>query len=140
VTCVVDASVAVKWFIEEPGSTAACAILTSGDVLLAPDLVLIEAANTAWKKVTRGEMTQEQGEAMVRALPLYFDRLVSMDALMVRAYTLAHRLKHPVYDCLYLALAEQEAVRLITDDRRLIKAVSRTDLRKRVRALGDGIR
>ncbi|MBX3305363.1 MAG: type II toxin-antitoxin system VapC family toxin, partial [Nitrospira sp.] len=130
----------VKWFVEEPGSTAACAILTSGEVLLAPDLVLVEVGNTAWKKVTRGEITQEQGEAMLRALPLYFDRLVHPDVLIARAYALAHRLAHPVYDCLYLALAEQEDVRLITDDQRLMKVVSRTEFRKRVRSLVSGTR
>lgn len=139
-TCVIDASVAVKWFVEEPGSVAACAVLSSGAVLLAPDLALIEASNTAWKKVIRGEMTQEQGEAMVQALPLYFDRLVHMDALIIRAYALAHQLAHPVYDCLYLALAEQESARLITDDQRLIKVVSRTEFRKRVRSLEGGTR
>lgn len=139
-TCVVDASVAVKWFVEEPGSPAACALLTRGEVLLAPDLVLVEASNTAWKKVKRGEMTPEQGEAMIRALPLYFERLVHTDALINRAYALAHRLDHPVYDCLYLALAEQESVQVITDDHRLVKVVSRTEFRKRVRSLNGTVR
>ena len=134
-TAVVDASVAVKWFVDEPGCPAACEILASGTTCVAPDLVLVESSNTAWKKVKRGEMTQAQGEAMVQTLPLYFDRLVPTGALLVRAYALAHRLDHPVYDCLYLALAEQEAVSLITDDQRLLKAVSRTELRKRVRPL-----
>lgn len=133
-TCVVDASVAVKWFVEESGSSAACALLSRGEVLVAPDLVLVEASNTAWKKVKRGEMTEQQGDAMVRALPLYFDRLVSTDVLILRAYALAHRLAHPVYDCLYLALAELESIPLITDDHRLIKAVSRTEFRKQVRS------
>ena len=134
-TFVVDASVAVKWFVDEPGSPAACAMLTSGEIFLAPDLLLVEAGNTAWKKVKRREMTPEQGEAMVRALPLYFDRLVHTDVLIARAYALAHRLDHPVYDCLYLALAELKAVQLVTDDQRLVKAVSRTDFRKFVRPL-----
>lgn len=137
-TCVVDASVAVKWFVEELRSPAACDLLTRGDVLIAPDLVLIEVSNTAWKKVSRDEITQEQGDAMVRALPFYFDRLVHTDALIIRAYALAHRLGHPVYDCLYLALAEQESIPLITDDHRLIKAVSRTEFRKQVRSLEGG--
>lgn len=134
-TYVVDASVAVKWFVEEPGSSSACALLATGKVLLAPSLVLAEAGNTAWKKVRRGEMTQEQGEAMVRALPLYFHRLVHTEVLIDRAYALAHQLDHPVYDCLYLALAEQETVLLVTDDRRLLKVVARTEFHKRVRSL-----
>ncbi|CAI4032371.1 Ribonuclease VapC [Nitrospira tepida] len=132
---VVDASVAVKWFIEEPGWPAARAVLARGESLLAPDLIVVEASNTAWKKVKRQEMTSEQGEAMVRAIPLFFDRLTPSGSLAARAYVLANQLNHPVYDCLYLALAESEAVELITDDARLFAAVSRTALRKRIRLL-----
>jgi predicted nucleic acid-binding protein len=135
VTWVVDASVAVKWFVEERGSSAARAVLASGESLLAPELILVETSNTAWKKVKRKEMTSEQGEAMVRAVPMYFERLVPSGALVARAYALANRLNHPVYDCLYLALAEVESVELITDDARLVKAVTRTEFRKRVRLL-----
>jgi predicted nucleic acid-binding protein len=135
VTWVIDATVAVKWFVEERGSLAARAVLARGESLLAPDLILVEAGNAAWKKVKRKEMTQEQGEAMVRALPLYFERLVISGTLVARAYDLANQLNHPVYDCLYLALAEVEAINLITDDERLVKAVSRTELRRRVRLL-----
>ena len=42
---------------------------------------------------------------------------------MVHAYALANHLNHPVYDCLYLTLAELEDVDLITDDERLVKVV-----------------
>ncbi|MDI3461812.1 MAG: hypothetical protein OJF50_000633 [Nitrospira sp.] len=45
-----------------------------------------------------------------------------------------------MYDCLYLALAELEDVDLITDDERLVKVVSLTDYRQRVRAIGRGLR
>jgi predicted nucleic acid-binding protein len=135
VTWIVDASVAVKWFVEESRSSEARAVLARGEPLLAPDLILVEASNTAWKKVKRKEMTAEQGEAMVRAVPLYFDRLVHSGALAARAYALANRLNHPVYDCLYLALAEGEAVDLITDDDRFFKVVTRTVLGRRVRLL-----
>lgn len=71
----------------------------------------------------------------MKAVTLYFDRLVQLDALIVRTCVLAHQLAHPVYDCLYLALLKQELVSLVTDDYWLIKVVSRTELRKRVRAL-----
>lgn len=132
---VVDASVVVKWFVEERGSSAARTVLARGETLLAPELVLVEVSNTAWKKVKRKEMTLEQGEAMVRAIPLYFDRLVESGMLIPRAYALATRLNHPVYDCLYLALAEMESIKMITDDTRLIKAVAGTEFRNRVRPL-----
>lgn len=134
-TWVVDASVAVKWFVDEPGASAAHEVLARGESFLAPDLILAEASNTAWKKFKRKEMTAEQGEAMVQALPLFFERLVHSDALAARAYALAIRLNHPVYDCMYLALAEREAVELITDDERIFKVVSRRVLQTRVRLL-----
>lgn len=136
-TWVVDASVAVKWFVDEPGSPVARAVLARGESLLAPDLIVVEASNTAWKKVKRKEMTAEQGEAMVQAMPLYFDRLIHSGTLVARAYALANQLNHPVYDCIYLALAESEAVVLITDDVRLFKAVTRTVLRRQVRLLAN---
>lgn len=78
-------------------------VLSKYDVLLAPDFILIETGNAAWEKVQRKEITREQGEAMVRALPLYCDRLVHSHALVSRAYALANEMNHPVYDCLYLA-------------------------------------
>ncbi|MBI2863205.1 MAG: hypothetical protein HYX94_01405 [Chloroflexi bacterium] len=37
---VVDASLAVKWYVPEPGSKAASAILDSGASLLAPDIII----------------------------------------------------------------------------------------------------
>lgn len=46
-TCVVDASVAVKWFVEERGSTAARMVLSKYETLLAPDFILIETSNAA---------------------------------------------------------------------------------------------
>src|SRR6266404_5666664 len=50
---VIDASVALKWVIEEDGSEAATALLV-GDVLAAPDFVVIECANVLWAKTRRG--------------------------------------------------------------------------------------
>ena len=38
-TLVVDASVACKWFVEEPGSADADKFLAGGDELVAPDLM-----------------------------------------------------------------------------------------------------
>ena len=57
-TLVVDASVAIKWFVEESRSDAARAVLTSGESLVAPDLVVPEACNAAastslWQKANQ---------------------------------------------------------------------------------------
>ncbi len=44
----VDASVAAKWFFEEPHTPNAAALLDARFVLHAPDLVLLEVDNVVW--------------------------------------------------------------------------------------------
>ncbi|GIX29081.1 MAG: hypothetical protein KatS3mg123_2962 [Burkholderiales bacterium] len=75
-TWVVDASVAVKWFVEEARSMAARTVLASAEPIIAPDLIVPEVCNTAWKKAQRGEISWAQAEALVQALPLSFEKLV----------------------------------------------------------------
>jgi predicted nucleic acid-binding protein len=58
---VVDASVAVKWYLPEAESTRATALLASGNILSAPGLIYPEVANVFWKRVQRGEL--EPGQA-----------------------------------------------------------------------------
>ena len=134
-TWVVDASVAVKWFVEEVRSTAARTLLSSGAPIIAPDLIIPETCNTAWKKVRRGEISREQGEAMVRALPAFFDRLVAAAPLSVRVLELAQRFNHPAYDFFYVALAESESAVLVTDDEKVIELMRKAQLGKWVKAL-----
>ncbi len=57
---VVDASVVIKWFIEENLSAEAEAILGHGEPLFAPDLLLAEIGNVLWKKVIRGEVAPDR--------------------------------------------------------------------------------
>lgn len=134
-TWVVDASVAVKWFIDEVRSTEARAVLASGQQIIAPDLIIPETCNTAWKKVRRGDISREQGEAMVRALPLSFDRLAPTAPLSERALELARRFDRPAYDCFYVALAESESAVLVTDDGKLIRLGKQARLGKWMKAL-----
>lgn len=136
-TLVVDASVAIKWFVEESRSGAARAVLDSGEPLVAPDLVVPEACNAAWKKVRRGEISEEQGAAVARALPRSFDRLTATAELAPRAFALGYRFDHPVYDCFYLALAEGESATLVTDDTQILALAKKAGLSRLVRPLTD---
>jgi predicted nucleic acid-binding protein len=61
-TVVVNASVALKWVIEEDGSDAATELLLN-EPLLAPDLLLVECANVLWAKTRRGVLTREFADA-----------------------------------------------------------------------------
>ena len=61
---VVDASVAVKWFVEEEDSERASLLLTGSDQLHCPRLLASEMASALWRKVLRGEL--ELGFARAR--------------------------------------------------------------------------
>jgi predicted nucleic acid-binding protein len=51
---VVDASVAVKWFLVEPGDREALALLDGDEPLIAPELVVAEVVNAVWKRLVSG--------------------------------------------------------------------------------------
>ena len=52
----VDASVVVKWFVQEPLFRQARLVLTHRHDLFAPEILLAEFANVIWKKTRRGEI------------------------------------------------------------------------------------
>ena len=121
---VVDASVAVKWFIHEPDRPAARRLLEPDSRLVAPDLIVAEVASAMWKRAVAGESDPRQAPLMAASLPRFFTRLLPLVPLAARALEIAAELRHPVYDCFSLALAEREEAPLVTADRRLIERLA----------------
>ena len=99
---VVDASVAVKWFVHEELHTEALSLLDQQEALCAPDLLVPEVTNIAWKKVVRGEIESSQGHQIAMDIRTTVPALYPSTFLNVRAYNIAVTLNHPAYDCLYL--------------------------------------
>ncbi len=126
-TVVVDTSVAVKWFIKENDRGRALRLLGATD-RHAPDLIVAEVGNVAWKKTIVGEITAAQARFICTSLRGYFAVLHRSEALVDRAIAIALHLRHPIYDCLYLACAERARTRLVTADRRLLAALAGTTL------------
>ena len=126
---VVDASVAVKWVVEELDSGQARMLARAR--LEAPDLLAVECANILWKKARIGDIGARQARERLDALLEAPVALTPSRDLLGQALGLALELEHPVYDCLYLALALARGVPLVTADERLARAV-----RKRRRAVG----
>jgi predicted nucleic acid-binding protein len=124
-TYVVDASVALKWIVPEVLSDHADRLLDGNDDLLAPDLVLTEAANALWKKTAARELSSAEADRALATLITSGLALHATVPLLPRALRFAHRLRHPVYDCVYLALAEREDARLVTADARLLARAGR---------------
>lgn len=133
---VIDASVAVKWLVEEEGTAAAVALL--GRDLAAPTLLRIEVANVLRTAVAKGAMARGRAGALLgrlHAAPVAI--LPHDDALERRALEIALDLGHPVYDCVYLALAERTGRLLVTADARFLRALARSPHAARATALAD---
>ena len=122
-TLVVDASVAIKWVIYEPDRDLAYALLEGS--LIAPDLMLIECANALRSRVARGSLAAQDVQlawATICEAPV---RISAAAELLGEALVLGLALEHPVYDCIYLALAIASGCRVVTADRRFRAVVGR---------------
>ena len=131
---VIDASIALKWVVPEPDSDAANAVRI--DELIAPSLWLVEAANALWRLIRLGEITTEAAFSRLIALANAPVSSVPVEPHVEAALKLATEIDHPVYDCLYLALALHYATEVVTADRRFAAAVARSAHAGRVRLLG----
>ena len=136
-TLVVDASVVVKWFVEEDLADEAATLLYRPKPLHAPDLIVSEVTNVAWAKYVRGAISREQAEFIALSIPRSPLRFVPSLSLHRQALDIAIELRHPVYDCLYLACAEQVGGALVTADRAFLRKVKGSPLADQVVFLSD---
>ena len=132
---VVDASVALKWFVEEPDSVSADAMLEGGGRLIAPDLIFAEVFNAAWRLQRLKVVSPAQFDDIVENLDKYIDAFHPIQPLARRAAAIARALDHPVYDCFYLALAERADSVLVSADRRFLAKASGTPWLAMVKSL-----
>ena len=134
---VVDASVAVKWLVVEEDANIARELAASGQDLHAPRLMASEVANALWRKARVGEMERRAAGILLASVPDMpvrwgADELVSADAVR-----LALALDHPVYDCIYLALARRIGALVVTADFRFANALAPTEHGESVLTLAD---
>jgi predicted nucleic acid-binding protein len=115
---VVDACVLAKVLFIEQGSQAAYELLYGADSLIAPELVLLEVANVAVKKVRRKEITREQARDAIAQLPDLLTRIIPTSELLEPAIELALTTMAATYDAIYAALAQHEGLVLVTADKR----------------------
>ena len=115
-TIVVDASVA-KWVLCEIGSDAADALLDH-DGLIAPSIWPAEAMNALWRRARMAEITAKEASERLSELQNAPVRSVAFEPHLDQALKLATEIGHPVYDCVYLALAVHHETHVVTADRR----------------------
>jgi predicted nucleic acid-binding protein len=133
-TLVIDASIAIKWVIEEEGTPQALTLRREAK-LLAPELLVAECANILWKKARRNELSREEALLAARLLQTAAIELVPTRFLLAAATRIAIELDHPAYDCLYLALAIENDCRFVTADERFLRKLGGRRSRFRAKAV-----
>jgi predicted nucleic acid-binding protein len=134
---IVDASVVVKWFVEEPLRSEARHILEYRKDIISPDFVQIEVANVVWKKLRRGEIGPYHAREIVALLSEAVPEFVSTSRILKSANEFAIELDHPIYDCLYLACLAEPHDLLVTGDKRLFNKTRSSRFEDQVRYLDD---
>ena len=136
---VVDSSVSLKWFVDEPRREGARALLESDDELIAPEFSYAEVANVLWRKVRIAQIAFEQADAAVGRLPALISLRSVSGPAMRTALGLAKQLDHSVYDCVFLAMAlEFDDATFVTDDTRFAEKAVSAGFGERIRTLSDG--
>jgi predicted nucleic acid-binding protein len=116
---VVDARVAIKWVIAEPGTDQALRLLRHE--LCAPDLPVADCVNILWRKTRLGELSAREASLAARLLERAEIELIPMRRLLDRAAALAIAFGHPAHDAMYLAVAECFGRPFVTADARLAR-------------------
>jgi predicted nucleic acid-binding protein len=126
---VLDSSVAVKWAIRETDTPKALRLRenfrNAVHELIAPDIFAIEIAHALTraerqKRINVGESKMFLADVLKTA-PLFH----SFYPLLAYACDISSKMRVGVYDCLYVALAEQEGCEFVTADDRLVKNLQR---------------
>lgn len=130
---VIDASVAVKWVIQEEYQNESRLYLDEKNQLYAPSFLLLECASAIQNAVRRGEILPDEGWQAFEILRDYDQwYLLSPYPLLEKAYQLANQLWHSIYDCFYLALAEKENAVVVTADRKFYERVKASPYANRI--------
>ena len=126
----IDASVAVAWYIPEKHHEPAVRLLglaRSGAVEFhVPDLMYCEAGSVLWKRVRLGELTEQEAAEIAAALLAVPKTVHSSAMLLPSALKTACLSGRSAYDCFYLALAAFLGSTVITADMKLVNALAGT--------------
>lgn len=117
---VVDASVLVEFLADGEHRAEAELAVSSGHWLWVPWLIDAEVGQALRRRVRKRQMTPDAAREALACLPEMPLQRVSYAALVERAWQIRENVTF--YDALYVALAEELGVPLLTLDRHLARA------------------
>ncbi len=124
----VDASLALKWVLDEEFSAQADALFTdsvvAGKSIEAPPLWRGEVTNAIYQKERRGLIASVEADATLQRLLAFPVKLTTVDNLYSRALTFARDHDLPAtYDAQYIVLAQILGAELWTADQKLARSL-----------------
>jgi predicted nucleic acid-binding protein len=125
VALVVDASVGLKWVLDEPDSDVAAALVRIEADLLVPDFWLNEATNVLWLQVRRKVFTPDEAREGLALLRAQIEPTPTGDMRLHEvAFDIAIAIEHSTYDTLYLAFAvAMGASAVVTADGSFVRSI-----------------
>lgn len=96
---------------------------------MAPELILAEAGNVIHRKHKTGELSEDEADQILTEIMSLPMRLFPHRSIIIRALELAREHDTTVYDCLYLALAEEQGAFIFSADQKLLKIAIRLHLK-----------
>lgn len=121
---VVDACVAIKWFIPEIHWQKATLLQDyPSSKLHAPDFIQLECTNILSKKVRRKELSVDAANTVQAFLLQMPVQLHSWQSLWLEAAEVAQVTYRSIYDCLYLVLAKQVDGQMVTADKKFYRGI-----------------
>ena len=126
-----DAGVAAKWFLPastEPLSREAVSLLrryANGQLnFVVPDLFFAEFANVLWKAERYGRCSRAAADAAIEAVVNCGFPAFRSSELIGPAIHIARAYSRSVHDAIYVALAIQMSVHMITADEKLANSLA----------------
>ena len=124
---VLDSSVALKWVLPEPDSGRAIRLRDEYNALvhdlIAPDIFTTEIANAL-------TVAERQGRIKTGEAAIFFHDIVrnspaihTTPPLLIRAMEISLATRHAVYDCVYIAHAEEERCEMVSADDQLVRSL-----------------
>ena len=129
-TLVIDASVAVKWYLPEDHSDAAEKLLLPGFDLHAPELIFTELGNVLWKKCRTDDISSSESLVIIENFLKRDITYHQLSKLLTSAFAGANSFGQTVYDWTYLSLAVSLNARFVTADRRFFLSLRETTYKK----------
>jgi predicted nucleic acid-binding protein len=121
---VLDVSAALCWVLPRPASARAVRLRDECrrrvHALIAPSIFPAEAASALTKAERQKLISIGQAGILLADILTTLPAMHPYEPLLARAVDISSQSHSGLYDCLYVALAEQEGCELVTDDQRLI--------------------